>query len=224
MSCTDTSEFRSAVTSCKGNVFDECPAITAAAKKYGAQCLDLEMFANAPPYADYLCAPNKQVSADLHAVCNKLSDKVYHRTVVAAPPGGSSGGTSGDSSLGSDYKSSVLGLGRYGEWGKTNSGWQSGSSVGGALGTATQVAVPALVLAGVGLGIKRRRRLTDQNALGETIYKDVEKEKQEKQEKDERLQEGPAAGEEGNPPPAERIAQQAEQQVEGGAVVVEGAV
>ena len=172
MPCTDTSEFRNAVASCKGNVFDECPAITAAAKKYGAQCLDLEMFANAPPYADYLCAPNKQVSADLHAVCNKLSDKVYHRTVVAAPPGGSSGGTSGDSSLGSDYKSSVLGLGRYGEWGKTNSGWQSGSSVGGALGTATQVAVP-IVLAGVGLGIKRRRRLADQNVFGESIYQDV---------------------------------------------------
>lgn len=170
MPCTDTSEFRSAATSCKSNVFDECPAITAAAKKYGAQCLDLEMFANAPPYADYLCAPNKQVSADLHAVCNKLSDKVYHRTVVAAPPGGSSGGTSGDSSLGSDYKSSVLGLGRYGEWGKTNSGWQSGSSAGGALGTATQVAVPAVVLAGVGMGIKRR---AEQNAFGESIYKDV---------------------------------------------------
>ena len=169
MPCTDTSKFRSAVASCKGHVFDECPAITAAAKTYGAQCLDLEMFDNAPPYADYQCAPNKQVSADMHAVCNKLSNAIYHRTVVAAPSA-PPGGTSGGSSLGSDFKSSFLGTGRYGAWGKTNPGWQSGSSLGGALGTGAQVAIPTLALAGVGLGIKRRRRLAEQNVVGDSIY------------------------------------------------------
>ena len=133
-----------------GQGLGECPALAAAAQKYGAQCLDLTFFQGGPPIAAYACGKNAKVTAATQSVCNKLPNQQYHQTVVSGS-GSSSGSGSGPdpgsgSSFGSDVWDSATSAGRFGAWGDDNEGWQTTTSTGAALGSVAQVGVGLLGL------------------------------------------------------------------------------
>jgi len=153
MQCTDITGFRQAVASClttkPGQALGECPALAAAAQKYGAQCLDLALFQGGPPVAAYACGKNARVTAATQAVCNKLPNKQYHQTVVSGS--GSSSGSGPDPGSGSSvgFVDSFTSAGRFGAWGDDNEGWQSTTSVGAGLGTVAQGVTAAAVIKGL---------------------------------------------------------------------------
>lgn len=171
MQCTDIAGFRQAVASClpmrPGHGLGECPALAAAAQKYGTQCLDLAFFQGGPPIAAYACGKNAMVTAATQSVCNKLPNRQYHQTVVSGPGSGSGSGSGGGSGNWSDFVDSSTGMGRYGAWGDDNEGWQTTSSVGAGLGTAAQAVVGGAVIKRVSRygrksarGIKAKSQLT----------------------------------------------------------------
>ena len=166
MQCTDIAGFRKAVASClpmkPGQGLGECPALAAAAQKYGAQCLDLTFFQGGPPIAAYACGKNAKVTAATQSVCNKLPNQQYHQTVVSGSGSGSGPGSGPDpgsgSSFGSDVWDSATSAGRFGAWGDDNEGWQSTTSTGAALGTGAQGLVAVLGAMGTRKFVRGVRR------------------------------------------------------------------